>query len=43
MVRGPQGIFAKIPFLGASFEALTRVFPLKRGTIEQRGAALHIE
>ena len=43
MVRGPQGIFAKIPGLSASFEALTRVFPLKRGTIEQRGNALHID
>jgi nitrite reductase/ring-hydroxylating ferredoxin subunit len=43
MVRGPQGIFAKIPGLSASFEALTRVFPLKRGKIEQRGTALHID
>ena len=43
MVRGPQGIFAKIPGLSASFEVLTRVFPLKRGTIEQRGTALHID
>jgi nitrite reductase/ring-hydroxylating ferredoxin subunit len=43
MARGPQGIFAKIPGLGASFKALTRVIPLKRGTIEQRGTALHID
>ena len=43
MVRGPQGIFAKIPGLSASFVALTRVFPLKRGTIEQRGTDLHID
>ncbi len=43
MVRGPQGIFAKIPGLSASFEALTRILPLKRGTIEQRGTALHIK
>jgi nitrite reductase/ring-hydroxylating ferredoxin subunit len=43
MVRGPQGIFAKIPGLGASFKALTRVFPLKRGPIEKRGAVLHID
>ena len=43
MVRGPQGIFAKIPGLSASFEVLTRVFPLKRRTIEQRGTALHID
>jgi nitrite reductase/ring-hydroxylating ferredoxin subunit len=42
MVRGPQGIFAKIPGLGASFMALTHVFPLKRGTVEQRGEDLDI-
>lgn len=42
MVRGPQGIFAKIPGLGASFKALTRVIPLKRGTVAQRGTDLHI-
>ncbi|MHB8275575.1 MAG: Rieske 2Fe-2S domain-containing protein [Dermatophilaceae bacterium] len=43
MVRGPQGIFAKIPGLSASFKALTWVFPLKRGTIEQRGSALYVD
>ena len=43
MARGPQGIFDKIPGLGASFKALTRVIPLKRGTIEQRGTTLHID
>jgi nitrite reductase/ring-hydroxylating ferredoxin subunit len=43
MVLGPQGIFAKIPGLGMIFKALTRVIPLKRGTIEQRGADLYID
>ena len=43
MVRGPQGIFAKIPGLGASFKALTRVIPLKRGTVERRGPDLYID
>jgi nitrite reductase/ring-hydroxylating ferredoxin subunit len=43
MVRGPQGIFAKIPGLSASFKALTRVLPLRRGTIERRGPALYID
>jgi hypothetical protein len=43
MVRGPQGIFAKIPGLSASFKVLTWVFPLKRGTIEQRGSALYVD
>src|SRR3954447_20585768 len=37
MVRGPQGVFAKIPGLGASFKALTRVVPLGRRTVEVRG------
>jgi nitrite reductase/ring-hydroxylating ferredoxin subunit len=43
MVRGPQGIYAKIPGLSGSFKALTRLVPLKRGTIEQRGSDLHID
>ena len=43
MVRGPQGIFAKIPGLGTVFQALTRVFPLKRGSVVKRGTTLHID
>lgn len=43
MVRGPQGIFAKIPGLGTCFKALTWVIPLKRGTIEKRGTVLKID
>lgn len=43
MVRGPQGIYAKVPGLGASFKLLTRLIPLKRGTVEQRGSDLHID
>jgi len=43
MVRGPQGIYGKIPGLGAAFQALTRLLPLKRGTVERRGADLHID
>lgn len=43
MTRGPQGIFAKIPGLGLSFKALTRVIPLRRGTVEHRGRTLHID
>ena len=30
MVRGPQGIFAKIPGTEARFQFLTRLFPLRR-------------
>jgi nitrite reductase/ring-hydroxylating ferredoxin subunit len=43
MVRGPQGIFAKIPGLGTAFRALTVVLPLSRGRVEVRDGALHIE
>ena len=36
MVTGPQGVFAKVPGLGASFKALTKVAPLKRATVIER-------
>src|SRR3954469_1029452 len=42
MVRGPQGVFAKIPGLGASFKLLTKVVPLGRRTVEQRGDELYL-
>jgi nitrite reductase/ring-hydroxylating ferredoxin subunit len=42
MVRGPQGVFAKVPGLGAGYQALTKVWPLARGTVEQRGPDLTI-
>jgi nitrite reductase/ring-hydroxylating ferredoxin subunit len=43
MVRGPQGVFAKIPGLGASLIAMTKLLPLRRGTVEQRGAQLYVD
>jgi len=43
MVRGPQGIFAKIPGLGAMFMALTRVLPLGRGKVEVRNDTVYVE
>ena len=43
MVRGPQGIFAKIPFLGAAFKTLTRVVPLGRGKVVERKKTLYVE
>lgn len=43
MVRGPQGIFAKIPGLGSAFMVLTHLVPLKRGTVEHRGPSLYID
>jgi len=42
MVRGPQGVFAKVPGLEAGYKALTKVWPLARGTVEQRGPDLNI-
>lgn len=43
MVRGPQGIFAKIPGLGFAFKSLTRILPLGRGRIEERDGTLYVE
>jgi nitrite reductase/ring-hydroxylating ferredoxin subunit len=43
MVRGPQGVFAKIPGLGQGFMALTKVLPLKRGRVTKKGTDLIIE
>src|SRR5689334_4522315 len=36
MVRGPQGIFAKVPGLDAGYKLLTRVLPLRRGKVDER-------
>ena len=43
MVRGPQGIFAKIPGLGLAFKTLTRVLPLGRGRVSERDGTLYVE
>lgn len=43
MVRGPQGIFAKIPGLGLAFRALTLVLPLGRARVVKRGGKLFLE
>ena len=42
MVRGPQGIFAKIPGLGVAFRALTLVLPLRRARVDVDGDVLHV-
>ena len=42
MVRGPQGIYAKVPGLGAVFQALTRVLPLGRGEVTERAGDLYV-
>lgn len=42
MVRGPQGVFAKIPGLGAMFKALTRVLPLRKAEVVERDGCLWV-
>jgi nitrite reductase/ring-hydroxylating ferredoxin subunit len=42
MVRGPQGIFARIPGLGPAYKALTRVLPLGRGQVVERDGILYV-
>ncbi|MGZ4104327.1 MAG: Rieske (2Fe-2S) protein [Actinomycetota bacterium] len=42
MVRGPQGIFAKIPGLSQGFKLLTRFIPLVRGRVETRDGTVYV-
>jgi nitrite reductase/ring-hydroxylating ferredoxin subunit len=42
MVRGPQGVFATIPGLGAGFKALTRIIPLRREAVVERSGDLYV-
>jgi hypothetical protein len=42
MVKGPQGVFAKIPGLGALFKGLTKVLPLGLGTVEERNGDVYV-
>jgi nitrite reductase/ring-hydroxylating ferredoxin subunit len=42
MVRGPQGVFAKIPGLDWFYIRLTRVLPLRRGKVSERGGILYV-
>lgn len=43
MLRGPQGVFAKIPGLSPSFVALTKVWPLRRGKVTVQGDDLQVD
>ena len=43
MVRGPQGAFAKVPGLDAFYRALTKAWPLGRGTVTVDGDDLVVE
>lgn len=42
MVKGPGGIFAKIPGLSAGFKAFTRVLPLRRKEVTERDGTLFL-
>jgi nitrite reductase/ring-hydroxylating ferredoxin subunit len=42
MTLGPQGIFAKIPGLDAAFKLLTRVVPLRRGSVSERDGKVFV-
>ena len=42
MVRGPQGVFAKIPGLGWSFQTLTKIVPLGRGRVTVQGDDVYV-
>lgn len=42
MVRGPQGIFARVPGLGEALKLLTRVWPLGRGRVTEREETLYV-
>jgi len=42
MVRGPQGVFAKVPGLGWAFRTLTLVLPLRRGRVVERDGCLYV-
>jgi len=42
MVRGPQGIFAKVPGLGLAFWLLTAALPLGRAQVTERNGELYV-
>jgi nitrite reductase/ring-hydroxylating ferredoxin subunit len=43
MVRGPQGVYAKVPGLGTAYKALTLVLPLGRGKVVENNDTLFVE
>jgi nitrite reductase/ring-hydroxylating ferredoxin subunit len=42
MVRGPQGVFAKIPGLDPFYVELTKVLPLRRGAVTVRDGTVFV-
>ncbi len=42
MLRGPQGVFARIPGVGPFFKKLTKVAPLRRATVSERDGEVFV-
>ena len=42
MVGGPRGVYAKIPGLDSGLMAMSKVLPLRRGTIEVRDGTVYV-
>ena len=42
MIKGPGGVFAKFPGLSSAYKLLTRVLPLGRGQVSERGGDLYV-
>jgi nitrite reductase/ring-hydroxylating ferredoxin subunit len=42
MVRGPQGIFAKVPGLGLAYQLLTAALPLGRAQVTEQNGGLYV-
>jgi nitrite reductase/ring-hydroxylating ferredoxin subunit len=42
-VRGPQGVYARMPGLGWGFRMLTRVLPLGRTRVTERDGVMYID
>lgn len=42
MVRGPRGVFARIPGSDLAYRVFTRVVPLRRGTVVERDGTLYV-
>lgn len=42
MLRGPQGIYAKIPGLAKTLQSLTRIVPLGRAKVVERDGTLYV-
>lgn len=42
MVRGPQGVYAKVPGLAKAFQLLTQIVPLGRAKVSERDGILYV-